>query len=231
MKKLIIAILVATFFTGLGSLGLAKEKLDCTKIQDGLLTYSSGHYLEDQALATGYDIFGYNYQGHIFNGSYANAYLGKDGYPPYSGDDDNYLAENPGVENTWYWPYREIRIVMKWNDAWLSNQDCDGDGSLDRHLGFESYIGSGAWEEYHEFGVLVDDETGEESNYTYYCKIVAAPADAYIADGYWWTAEGVEIGAVIWGEFAIIQEVYSGPEGHDKYISPAGAGLGLYKAE
>ena len=38
------------------------DKPDCTKIQDGVIMYSVGHYLQGQPLTTGYDPFGYNYQ-------------------------------------------------------------------------------------------------------------------------------------------------------------------------
>ena len=65
------------------------------------------------------------------------------------GDDESYLDENPGAASHWAWPYRSIKLVMKWNDAWLSNMDRDDDGMLDRHYGFSSYIGSGAWETNH----------------------------------------------------------------------------------
>jgi hypothetical protein len=93
----------------------AKEK--GTRIKDGVLTYSAGHYLEGEPIPVDYDIYVYNYQGHIFEGSYANVYLGRDGFPPYDGDDDAYLAENPAAESHWAWPYRDVYLVMKWNDA------------------------------------------------------------------------------------------------------------------
>ena len=68
--------------------------------------------------------------------------------------------------------------------------------------------------------------------WNYFVKIVAAPADANAFYGYWYTADGVEIGEVIWGSFAIIQEVENDPcagiEGA-QYISPAGPGFGQYK--
>ena len=48
---------------------------------------------------------------------------------------------------------------MKWNDAWLSDVDADGDGLLDRHLGFDSYIGSGAWLTNHMSGEYAADGT------------------------------------------------------------------------
>jgi hypothetical protein len=41
---------------------------------------------------------------------------------------------------------------MKWNDAWLSNKDCDRNNLLDRHYGFEKYVGSGAWCTNHQWG-------------------------------------------------------------------------------
>ncbi|MBN1819956.1 MAG: hypothetical protein JW833_04540, partial [Prolixibacteraceae bacterium] len=175
----------------------------CVSIQDGILTYSAAHFLAGEPLTTGYDIFGYNYQAHLFKGSYVNAYLGAAGFPPYEGDDDAYFAENPAVVNHWAWPYRMYEIDMKWNDAWLANTDCHGDESLDRHYRLPSYIGSGAWEMYSE-------KMGGPDGYTYKCKIVAAPSDAVADGGVWYTSDGVEIGPVIWGEFAIIQEVQGG---------------------
>ncbi len=191
-----------------------------TTIQDGVILYSAGHYLEGQPIQTGYDIFGYNYQAHMFSGSYANAYLGGYGYPPYEGDDASYLAENPTAASTWVWPYRKTELIMKWNDAWLSNMDRDGDGKLDRHYGFPSYIGSSAWLTNHMRG---NDENG---NWTYFTKIVAAPSDAVRNGETWFTADGTEIGPVIWGEFAVIQEVESGAGA--TYVSPFGPGFGKY---
>src|SRR4030066_2430907 len=117
------------------------DKVKCTTIQSGQLLYATGHYLAGQPLKTGYDIFGYNYQAMQFNGTYANAYLGRYGFSPYQGDDAAYLAANPTFDPnswTWLWPYRNDKLAMKWNAAWLSNQDCDGDGKLDRHLGYAS---------------------------------------------------------------------------------------------
>jgi hypothetical protein len=45
-------------------------------------------YLAGQPLKVGYDPYGYNYQAHMFSGSYVNAYLNAYGFPPYEGDDD-----------------------------------------------------------------------------------------------------------------------------------------------
>ena len=157
---------------------------DCATIKDGTIVASNG-----DVLTVGYDEFGYNYQAHMFNGRYC--------------DYDRVLG---GASC-------DVKLVMKWNDAWLSNKDCDGDGKLDRP-GW--YPGSGAWCTNHMRG----------PGWTYFCKIVAVPWDAILAAGVWYTADGIEIGPAIWGVFAIIQEVESGAGAI--YVSPAGPGLGKW---
>ena len=184
--------------------GKGAQKCDCTKIQDGILLTSDG-----EVLVPGYDDWGYNYQAHLFNGYYCDAYR----------------------DAEWCQPYRDVKLLMKWNDAWLSNKDCDGDGLLDRHYGFDSYIGSGAWTTNHQYGTYTDDE-GKECQWMYFVKIVAAPADAILDDGIWYDADGNELGPEIWGEFVIIQEIENDPcEGINglQYLSPAGPGFGKFK--
>jgi len=230
MKKILIIAVVVVLTLAL-SLSIGAKSKDCVTIQDGVLTYSAGHYLEGQPLMVGYDLYGYNYQAHMFKGSYANVYLGKDKFPPYEGDDGAYLADWPDVVNKWYWPYRDVKLIMKWNDAWLSNKDCDGDDLLDRYYGFDSYIGSGAWETNHMSGTDVGAD-GNEYKWSYFCKIVAVPADATAIDGIWYAADGTEIGPVIWGSFATIQEISNDPGTGDHgklYLSPAGPGFGHFK--
>jgi hypothetical protein len=103
-----------------------------------------------------------------------------------------------------------------------------GDGLLDRHYGFDSYIGSGAWLTNHQSGTYLD-ENGDECNWNYFVKIVAAPADATATGGIWYNVDGVEIGPVIWGQFAIIQQVENDPcAGINglQYNSPDHSGLG-----
>jgi hypothetical protein len=172
----------------------------CTKIQSGELLASDG-----TVLTTGYDQWGYNYQAHMFNGFYCDAYR----------------------DAAWCQPYKDIELMMKWNDAWLSNVDCDADGVLDRHYGFGSYIGSGAWLTNHQRGSYELD--GQTCNWDYFVKIIAAPADATLVGGIWYAADGTEIGPVIWGSFAIIQQVENDPcagiEGV-QYLSPDHAGFG-----
>jgi hypothetical protein len=129
----------------------------------------------------------------------------------------------------WCQDFKDIELIMKWNDAWLSKKDCNWDGFLDRHYGFDSYIGSGAWLTNHQSGWV--DVNGKLRRWTYFIKIVAAPEDAYRADDYWYTADGFEIGRVIWGQFAVIQEVSNDPSSGEQgvlYKSPVSPGLGFY---
>jgi hypothetical protein len=216
--------------------GLAVEiPYKCVKIKEGVLKYSAGHYLAGQPLVLGYDAYGYNYQAHIFDGSYANAYLGGGGFAPYLGSgeayDAAYLVDNPGAGGTWYWPYRSTRVLMKWNDAWLSNLDCNGDWLLDRHYGYVSYKDSGAWETNHMWDSYTDSISGTMCTWNWFTKIVAAPEDATLTGGYWYNSDGTEIGTVLWGEFATIMSVYNDPcAGYNgvEYLSPAGPGFGKY---
>jgi hypothetical protein len=178
----------------------------CATIQSGTIFDATG-----AVITTGYDQWGYNYQARIFNGKYCDAYRGA----------------------SWCLLYAQDDLEMKWNDAWLSNQDCDRDGLLDRHYGFASYIGSGAWLTNHQKGVY-SDSNGKKQRWTYFSKIVAAPADATLTGGTWFAADGSEIGPSIWGEFAIIQEIYNDTGTGDHgvlYLSPYSAGFGRFSPQ
>jgi hypothetical protein len=202
MKKILILTLALVLLLGLAAIPVMAAKPDkCTTIQDGVLTAKDG-----TPLTTGYDQYGYNYQAHIFNGFYGNASR----------------PATLATEGTW--------LVMKWNNAWMSNKSCDGDLLLDRHYGYDSYIGSGAWCTNHQWGSYLGDD-GKMHKWTYFVKIVAVPTDATKVGGIWYTAANTEIGPDIWGAFAIIQSVYNDPyDGYHgaEYISPSGPGLGKW---
>lgn len=171
----------------------------CATIPDGNIVASTG-----EVVTLGYDEFGYNYQAHMYNGRLCD------------------YDRVPGGEDC------VIDLIMKWNDAWLSNKSCDGDNTLDRHFGSPSYLGSGAWLTNHQSG-KVEDAKGRLRKWTYFIKIVAAPDDGYVQNGFWYTAGGMEIGLVIWGSFAIIQELLNDPSNGihgNLYKSPQGPGLG-----
>jgi len=166
MKKLIYLIVVIVVLglivAGCGLLtappaeqGIAGDKAKkpgaCTTIQSGNLLDSAGN-----VITTGFDDWGYNYQAHMFNGGYCDAYR----------------------DAAWCQLYKDDHLAMKWNDAWLSNKDCDGDGLLDRHYGFDSYIGSGAWVTNHQSGNYIWDLTGDVHQYFLtICSLSMIPVD------------------------------------------------------
>jgi hypothetical protein len=201
MKAFKVLFLVTVMAFFVTSIAMATDT--CVTIQSGTLFDSAG-----VALETGYNSWGYNYQAHIFNGKYCDSYR----------------------DATWCQPYKEDDLEMKWNDAWLSNQDCDGDQLLDRHYGFGSYQGSGAWLTNHQKGTYID-VNGKKQRWTYFCKIVAAPADGILSAGTWFAADGTEIGPAIWGEFAVLQEILNDTGTGDHgvlYLSPYSAGFGRF---
>ncbi len=208
MKKLfslIIALAVLVLATK-PALAAKPTQDACTSIQSGELLNSSA-----EVITTGFDTWGYNYQAELFNGKYCDAYR----------------------DAAWCQPYKEDNLSMKWNDAWLSNNDCNGDGLLDRHYGYTSYIGSGAWLTNHQSGEY-EGEDGETCKWNYFVKIVAAPSDAVLDSGVWYTADGVEIGPVIWNEFATVQEVSNDTCGGSHgvaYKSLFHSGLGNWASE
>ncbi len=182
LLSVFLLLFVALSVVGLSGLTASAAKPEkVATIQSGTILDSDGN-----VITVGYDDWGYNYQARLFNGKYCDAYR----------------------DAVWCQPYAEDNLSMKWNDAWLSNVDRDGDKKLDRHYGFPTYIGSGAWLTNHMSGEYLDNE-GVTQKWNYFTKIVAAPADATLVSGVWIAADGTEIGPVIWGEFATIQEVYN----------------------
>ena len=167
-------------------------------IQDGTIVDIAGN-----PITVGYDIFGYNYQAHMFRGRYC--------------DYDRVIGG----------PYSDVGLIMKWNDAWLSNMDRDGDNLLDRHDGHTNYIDSGAWLTNHQWGTNPDGK-----KWTYFVKIVAVKTGDTSSGGIWYDAAGNEIGPVLWGAFAVIQRVSNDPMYNEHgciYNSPSPTGFGHYK--
>lgn len=178
----------------------------CTKIQSGTLLDAEG-----STISTGFDYWGYNYQARSFHGGFCDAYR-----------DAEWCQDS--VDN---------QLGMKWNRAWLDNKDCDGDSLLDRHYGYPTYIGSGAWLTNHESAQYIDIN-GNKQRWNYFVKIVAVPSDAWNDDGIWYMEDKkgnpIVIGPDIWGQFAIIMEVYNDTGDRDShgilYHSPNNSGLG-----
>ncbi len=110
------------------------------------------------------------------------------------------------------------------------------DGNLDRHHGYLSYTGSGAWLTNHRSGSYEVERNGKikEADWTYFIKIVTPPSTAIKVDGVWYTEDGIKIGPVRYGTFAAVQIIINDPFAavHGKqYGSPAGPGFGMYGPE
>jgi len=129
MRKIAVLTMCIAFTALFATLALRADAVKpdhkCKTIQSGELLASDGSVIE-----IGYDQWGYNYQAHMFNGMYCDSYR----------------------DAAWCQPYKDVALMMKWNDAWLSNKDCNVDGVLDRHNGFDTYIGSSAWLTNHQWG-------------------------------------------------------------------------------
>ncbi len=122
----------------------------CFTIQGGTLLDSAGN-----PIVLGYDQFGYNYQAHMFNGTYDSSDRVLDGM--YWGQTGDYVDDS---------------LIMKWSDTWLANVDCNGDGKLDRGLGTDGYATdtSRGWLTNQNEGDYTD--ANGVQHYTYFAKIV-----------------------------------------------------------
>ena len=130
----------------------AGKPASCATIQGGTITDSAGNPIQN-----GYDQFGYNYQSHMFNGTYDSSDRTIDG--TYWGSTGDYVDDS---------------LIMKWSDAWLSNVDCNGDNKLDRGL-VDGVVGgtSLGWLTNQNEGDYDSDGNGtQDAHYTYFAKIV-----------------------------------------------------------
>ena len=145
----VVTMLVALVAAGAG---VASDGQSCTTIQDGTLVDSAGN-----VLGLGYDQFGYNYQAHMFNGTYDGSDRVLDGL---------YWADPSSSD------YADDSLIMKWSDTWLANVDCNGDSKLDRGLiGVVAGGTSLGWLTNQNEGNYTD-AGGVEQHYTYFSKIV-----------------------------------------------------------
>jgi len=162
----------------------------------------------------GFDPWGYNYQAHIFSGLYWNSSRPEPPCEPGTCASDTYL-------------------VMKWSDEWLSNQDRNGDGTLDRGYSCDpvnanSSACAGSWVTNHQRGEYVNDD-GRTCKWTYFVKIVYPPGGPVDSnhDGY----DDNTGGSIIWGAYVRIQQVSNdtcaGEHGNIFSVQPTG--FGAYK--
>lgn len=161
-----------------------------------------------------FDQWGYNYQAHLFSGLYHNANR----------------PETPCELGTCA---SDTYLIMKWSDEWLSNEDRNGDGNLDRGYSCDpvdanSSACEGSWLTNHQRGEYVGDD-GKTCKWTYFVKIVYPPGGPVDGDndGY----DDNTGGSIIWGAYVRILQVSNdtcaGEHGNIFAVTPTG--FGVYK--
>lgn len=149
---------------------------------------------------------GYNYQAKTYSGE-----MFPDDYPG------------------WY-------LIWKWNDAYLSTKDCNGDQRLDIANLKDSYRGTRAWTTT-KWSTTYTDQEGNECEVFQFSKFVAVPIDAYSENGFYYTSDGSEIGRVVPNEpelvdFAEVQSIWNDPcndRNGVEYKPPGPSGLGIHR--
>jgi hypothetical protein len=169
---------------------LAQEEPLCAQISEGEIVGADG-----LPLSSGPNAQGYDYELHKFEGPYCDT-----------------MGNTAACA-----PYANVRLTMLWNDAWLSNQDCDGDELLDRHFGYASYRGSGA--ELTNIMTAPFERDGEACEWHYVTWFAAAPLDATLVNGVWMNADGTRLGAAIWTHFATVNTLYQEVCGDDATVA------------
>ena len=196
IKKLIVGAAALALILGAMTTSALARPSSCATINDGTITDVNGN-----PISLGYDQYGYNYQAHMFNGTYDSV--------------DRNLSDNQGdgiypgdASDPLNATYND-KLVMKWSDDWLSNTDCNGDGKLDRGVSGTSQ----GWLTNHAEGDYDSDFDGTpDAHYSYFVKIV-------------WVGPG----GTLWGQYQIIEQVLNDPAGgmvglQNKIVAP---GFGL----
>ncbi len=158
--------------------------------------------LDGKTIQLGFNQTGYNYQAKTYSG-------------------EIFPATFPGWHLKW-----------RWNEAYLSTQDCNGDQLLDIANGQDSYRGTGAWTTT-KWTKMYTDKDGNDCQVSQYSKYVAVPVDATLNGDFYYAADGSEIGQVVNSEgfedFARIQLILNDPcqgENGVDYKTPGPVGLG-----
>lgn len=147
---LVLALVLTVGLLGVPSALAGGPNAGCATIQGGTITDSAGNPVQ-----VGFDQYGYNYQAHLFVGTYDSSDRNLDG--TYWGDTADYVDDS---------------LIMKWSDDWLANRDCDGNGKLDRGSA-APYGTSQGWLTNQNEGDYDSDGNGsQDAHYTYFVKIV-----------------------------------------------------------
>ena len=205
-------------------LGCSKESLDDTvdlnQFQKTELAAKSSMNIDK-----GFNEHGFNWNAHHFNGIMLNVFFSdtyfKDmpfyGMDPYTGDEAAYLEKYPFAKDLPFWFFRNVNLVMHWNEAMISREAVYP----------EFWLNSNAFITFHYSG-------GEgDSIWSQFQKMIAARDTDYFLDGKWYNINGEEIGiASGYFDLVLISVKNTGKIPimfYDEYHNPFSSGLGKYK--
>ncbi|MCK5285710.1 MAG: hypothetical protein KAJ58_00590 [Candidatus Pacebacteria bacterium] len=132
----------------------------------------------------GIDSYGFDYLNHRFIGEFCSLSRGANYYCDFND------------------PMLNGATKVIWNDAYLSNKDRNGDGKLDRHYGYESYLSSEACMLLRYSTVFELD--GEMIHYESGSKHVAAKKSDVAKYGGWFSKDGTYLGPQVIDEFILL---------------------------
>lgn len=197
----------------------------------------------DIAKDNGFDEYGYNWNAHHFNGNLFNAIIGdyiNEGTPfwrmgSYTGDDLTYLSEhayeiemikdwsnswNPPAPWFWgyIWRFRDVNLVMHWNEALISST-----GTYPY-----TWLDTNGWITFHYSGEI------ENKKWSEFQKMIAARSTDELDNGVWYDENGIEIGIQCdYDDLVLIQVIETGDVPgymyYPAYHNPNSSGLGKYK--
>lgn len=200
--------------------------------KDLLMEPSSESSLKSASNASGklntFDVYGFNWQAHHFNGYLVNAILGdylyKDmpfhNWKPYAGEGESFIQEFDNTFGFFMLPpaLLDCELVMHWNDELIS---CEG-------VYPDTWIDSNGWITFH----YSMDIKGQK--WSQFQKLVATRSTDYLENGIWYNKEGKEIGIMSydWNTLIIVKVVSTGNVPafmYPEYNSALSSGLGKYK--
>ena len=206
--------------------GCSKESIDdttdLTQIQETELAAKN-----NKNISSGFNEYGFNWNAHHFNGILMNVFFSDPmfegapfyGMPPYTGDDDDYLNNNPEAADLpfWIWNYRHVNLVMHWNEALISREAVYN----------MPWFNSTAFITFHYSG-------GEgDTRWSQFQKMVAAKETDNFLEGKWYNKNEDEIGiASGYVDLVLISVTNTGviPNNfYDEYHNLLSSGLGKYK--
>lgn len=114
---------------------------------------------------------GYNYKTHSYKGSWCD----------YTKEESTCIS------------FPNMSINVKWNDDYMTSKPNEL-GEYERHVGYDSYVGSNAWITRRIYGKYYDENLEKECEWNRKWKYSAVPSEAILDGRTWYDESGNEIG-------------------------------------